>query len=158
MMKYFGLVENDFTPGQGLSVTLVLQGCPFKCQDCLFKSFQEGTEIPNDIKSKIVKALCSNSLHHNFNIIGGQPFCKENLHFILNLVNSIRMAFPHIQIAIWTNYSFEELIDKKDEDISEILQKINILIDSKHNKKICHSILTSHAIDEQSAIFLNEIE
>lgn len=33
-MKYAGFIENDCVNGQGVSITLFMQGCPFHCKGC----------------------------------------------------------------------------------------------------------------------------
>ena len=34
MIKVAGINGNDFVNGEGVSVSLFLQGCPFHCQGC----------------------------------------------------------------------------------------------------------------------------
>jgi len=33
-MKYAGLMENDFSDGYGVCVSLWTQGCPLHCKNC----------------------------------------------------------------------------------------------------------------------------
>lgn len=41
------------------------------------------------------------------------------------------MAYPSIKIFVWTGYTLEELKNRNDEYIENILSHINVLIDGK---------------------------
>lgn len=41
------------------------------------------------------------------------------------------MAYPSIKIFVWTSYTLEELKNRNDEYIENILSHINVLIDGK---------------------------
>ena len=41
------------------------------------------------------------------------------------------MAYPSIKIFVWTGYTLEELKNRNDECIENILSHINVLIDGK---------------------------
>ena len=66
--------------------------------------------------------------------MGGEPLCEQNLDFVLNIVQAVRIAYPNIKIYIWSGYTFKELIAKKDNRINEILKQCNYLIDGKYEQ------------------------
>ena len=41
------------------------------------------------------------------------------------------MAYPSIKIFVWTGYTLEELKNRNDEYVENILSHINVLIDGK---------------------------
>lgn len=136
-MRYAGLMENDFSDGEGVCVSLWTQGCPHLCPGCHNPQtwdFQGGYEVPEDIRGKIVKAISANGITRNFSILGGEPLCEQNLDFVLNIVQAVRIAYPNIKIYIWSGYTFKELIAKKDNRINEILKQCNYLIDGKYEQ------------------------
>ena len=138
-MKYAGLMENDFSDGQGICVSLWTQGCPHHCPGCHNPEtwdFDGGYEVPDDIRGEIVKAISANGITRNFSILGGEPLCQQNLDFVLNIVTSIRIAYPNIKIYIWTGYTFDELLQSNDERIIKILKQINFLIDGKYEESL----------------------
>ena len=134
-MKYAGLLTNDFANGEGTCVSLFIQGCPHHCEGCWNPEtwdFDGGQEIPSDIRGQIVKAICANGIVRNFSVLGGEPLCPENVSEINNIISSIRAAYPHIKIFVWTGYLLEELQQMKDENIINILTQIDVLIDGPY--------------------------
>ena len=131
-MRYAGLLTNDFANGTGTCVSFWTQGCPHKCKGCQNPEtwdFFGGKELPPDIRGQIIKAISANGIIRNFSVLGGEPLCEENLELVDNIVSSVRIAYPHIKIFIWTGYTLEELKEKNNIHINNILQHIDILID-----------------------------
>ena len=160
-MKYAGLMENDIANGEGVCVSLWTQGCPHHCPGCHNPEtwdFEGGYEVPDDIRGKIVKAISANDITRNFSILGGEPLCEENLDFVLNIITSVRTAYPNIKIYIWTGYTFKELIDKQDQRIIDILKQANFLIDGRYDKNLRDITLPLRGSSNQNIIKLDEIE
>lgn len=133
-MRIAGLLKNDFANGQGVCVSLFVQGCPFRCHGCHNPEtwdFYGGEPEPYDIKGQIIKAICANGIVRNFSVLGGEPLCPENIKEISSIIAGIRMAYPSIKIFVWTGYTLEELKNRNDEYVENILSHINVLIDGK---------------------------
>ena len=131
-MNYAGLNTNDFANGKGVCVSLFVQGCPHHCPGCFNPetwNFEGGEELPSDIRGQIIKAISENGIMRNFSILGGEPLCEENIEEIDNIITSVRTAYPHIKIFVWTGYVLEELQRKNNEIINHILSQIDVLID-----------------------------
>ena len=132
MSRYAGLITNDFANGQGVCVSFFVQGCPHHCPGCFNSQtwdFDGGKELPSDIRGQIIKAICANGITRNFSVLGGEPLCEENLDEVNNIITSVRAAFPHIKIFVWTGYVLEELQKRKDPRIKSVLSQIDTLID-----------------------------
>jgi len=132
MERYAGLIKNDFTNGEGTCVSFWVQGCPHHCKGCQNPEtwdFNGGQELPTDIKGQIVKAICANGIERNFAVLGGEPLCLENIEKVNKIITSVRIAYPHIKIFLWTGYVLEELLKKENEIIQNILSNIDVLID-----------------------------
>lgn len=160
-MKYAGLMENDFSDGTGVSVSLWTQGCPFHCPGCHNPQtwdFDGGHEVPEDIKGRIVKAISANDITRNFSILGGEPLCEENLDFVLNVVTAVRTAYPNIKIYIWSGYTFKELLNKKDIRINKILNQCNVLIDGQYKEELRDVTLPLRGSSNQNIIQLDELK
>jgi len=160
-MRYAGIIENDFTDGTGVCVSLWTQGCPHHCSGCHNPEtwdFKGGYEVPDDIRGEIVKAISANGIIRNFSILGGEPLCEENLDFVLNIISSVRTAYPHIKIYIWSGYTFEELINKNDERIINILKQANYLIDGRYDEKLRDTTLPLRGSSNQNIIPLDELK
>ena len=132
MDRYAGLITNDFANGTGTCVSFWVQGCPHHCPGCQNPEtwdFNGGKELPTDIRGQIIKAICANGITRNFSILGGEPLCEENLDEVDKIITSVRTAFPHIKIFIWTGYFLEDLKKRHDKRIDRILSQIDVLID-----------------------------
>lgn len=134
-MRYAGIEYNDVVNGNGICVSLFVQGCPHHCKGCFNSEtwdFEGGKEIKDtEFKGHIIQALCANNVQRNFSVLGGEPLCPENLEFVDNIISAVRTAYPNILIHLWTGYTFKELkkMAHKEPLINSILKKIDYLID-----------------------------
>ena len=160
-MKYAGLMENDFSDGSGVCVSLWTQGCPHHCPGCHNPEtwdFNGGYDVPDDIRGEIVKAISANGITRNFSILGGEPLCDENIDFVLNVITAVRTAYPNIKIYIWSGYTFAELIAKDDDRIIKILKQANYLIDGKYIQELRDTTLPLRGSSNQKIISLDELK
>ena len=160
-MKYAGLMENDFSDGCGVCVSLWTQGCPHHCPGCHNPEtwdFNGGYDVPDDIRGEIVKAISANGITRNFSILGGEPLCDENIDFVLNVITAVRTAYPNIKIYIWSGYTFAELIAKDDDRIMKILKQANYLIDGKYIQELRDITLPLRGSSNQKIISLDELK
>lgn len=158
-MRYAGLMENDFTDGKGVCVSLWVQGCPHACPGCHNPEtwdFNGGYEVPADLRGQIIKAISANGITRNFSILGGEPLCEENLDFVLFIISAVRAAYPDIDIYIWSGYTFDELINQNNEKISQILSYANFLIDGKYEENLRDTTLPLRGSSNQNIIKLDK--
>ena len=157
-MKFAGLMENDFTDGENICVSLWTQGCPFHCPECQNPQtwdFDGGYQVPDDLRGRIIKAISANGITRNFSVLGGQPLCEQNLDFVLNIITAVRIAYPDIKIFLWTGYTYQQLKERKDERIEKILKQINTLIDGRYDKDLRDITLKLRGSSNQNIIQLN---
>ena len=137
-MRYAGIIKNDVAAGEGVNVTFFVQGCAQHCPGCHNPEtwdFDGGYEFTQDTLNDIIKALKANGVQRNFSILGGEPLHENNL-FLTNLViTEIRKVYPDIKIYLWTGYIYEDLIDKQEKILQNILQNINYIIDGPFIKE-----------------------
>ena len=160
-MKIAGLNTNDFANGEGVCVSLFVQGCPHHCPGCFNPQtwdFDGGEPAPADLKGQIVKAISANNIIRNFSVLGGEPLCEENLDDVLNIISSIRIAYPDIKIYVWSGYTYEELLNRQDERINKIFNKINFLIDGRYEESLRDVTLKLRGSSNQRIINLQEIK
>ena len=115
-MRYAGLIENDVVNGgEGVAVSLFMQGCPNHCQGCFNPEtwdFNGGKEIEEDVLiNKIIKIINKNGILRNLSILGGEPLCGLNIRFVNKLIATVKKEYPFIKIWVWTGYLFEEIQD-----------------------------------------------
>ena len=131
-MRYAGIIKNDVAAGQGVCVTFFTQGCDQHCPGCHNPQtwdFDGGYEFTQETMDKIIQALKANGVQRNFCVMGGEPLHENNL-FLTNLViNEVRKVYPDIKIYVWTGYIYENLVEKKEKLLQNILNNIDVLID-----------------------------
>ena len=131
-VKFAAINKNDFINGEGVCVSLWVQGCPHHCKGCHNPEqwdFNGGNEIDIDILiNEIVIAIEANGIQRNFSILGGEPMAQRNISNTLYILEQIKKHFPNIKTYVWTGYTIEELLSLYNK---EILQNIDILIDGR---------------------------
>lgn len=158
-MKYAGLMENDFSDGSGVCVSLWTQGCSHHCPGCHNPEtwdFEGGYDVPNDIRGEIIKAISANGITRNFSVLGGEPLAPENLEFVDNIITAVRIAYPNIKIYVWTGYIKEELDDKNDDHIKSIFSQIDFLIDGPYIEELRDITLPLRGSSNQRIIDMKE--
>ena len=132
MIRIAGINENDFVNGKGVSVSLFLQGCPFRCKGCHNPETwnPDGGEIWdwNELINHILELITANGIQRNLSILGGEPLdTYDKRDFIRLLIKVVKSRFPDIKICIWTGYTYDQLIEIV--DAGEILANIDYLIE-----------------------------
>ena len=131
-VKFAAINKNDFINGEGVCVSLWVQGCPHHCKGCHNPEqwdFNGGNEIDIDILiNEILLAIEANGIQRNFSILGGEPMAQRNISNTLYILEQIKKHFPNIKIYVWTGYTIEELLSLYNK---EILQNIDVLIDGR---------------------------
>lgn len=131
-MRYAGLIENDFTNGEGVSVTVFLQGCPHHCLGCHNSEtwdFNGGIEInKEDLINKILTAIPKNGFNRNLSISGGEPLCSENIEFVKELLSVVKEKYPTIKIFCWSGYEYKDLYNTTNKNLMYILNTIDVLV------------------------------
>ena len=132
MIRVAGLNKNDVVNGEGVSVSLFLQGCPFHCKGCHNPetwSFDGGDAWDEDeLIQLIIEAIGANGIVRNLSILGGEPFnSEEKIIFINKLIEKVKQQYPTIKIIAWSGYLYEELL--ADKNMQYILNNLDYLID-----------------------------
>jgi len=131
-MRYAGIIKNDIAAGKKVNVSFFTQGCPHHCPGCHNPEtwdFLGGKEFTPEVLNELVESLTANGVQRNLSIMGGEPLCQENL-FLTNLIIShVKSKLPDIEIYVWTGYTYEELLRRHDKRTTDILDKIDYLID-----------------------------
>ena len=132
MIRIAGINENDFVNGKGVSVSLFLQGCPFRCKGCHNPETWNPDEGEiwdwNELINHILELISANGIQRNLSILGGEPLdTYDKRDFIRLLIKVVKSRFPDIKICIWTGYTYDQLIEIV--DAGEILANIDYLIE-----------------------------
>ena len=135
MIRVAGLNKNDVVNGEGVSVSLFLQGCHFHCPGCHNPEAWDPNGgqawVEDELIEYIISAIADNGIQRNLSILGGEPLdTDEKIEFVKQLIYKVKDKYPNIKIAIWTGYEYKDL--KINSSMTYILKNINYLIDGPY--------------------------
>ena len=131
-MNYAKIRKLDITNGEGIGVSLFVQGCQFHCKNCFNKvtwDFDSGNKFTKDTLNTII-SLLNNEYIKRFSILGGEPLAKENIYDVLQTIIEIRKSLTDIIIWVYTGYTFEEV--KRLKYGKEILDNVDTIVDGRY--------------------------
>ena len=132
-MKRYALIRKmDISNGEGIGISLFVQGCHFHCKNCFNPEtwdFNGGKEWNEKVKERFIKL--SNGEHVNrISILGGEPLCQENVETVLNLCQELKKLYPQKKIWIYTGYTWEYLVNQN--LTRKLLENIDVLVDGPY--------------------------
>lgn len=125
-MRYAKIKKMDIANGNGIRVSLFVQGCNFHCKGCFNKetwSFSGGKEWNKEIEDKFIE-LCQKPHIQGVSILGGEPLQQDDdlLHLLQRIKTEVKKP-----ISLWTGYKFEDI----PEDKKSLLEYIDEIIDGQ---------------------------
>lgn len=147
-MRFASMRNLDISNGEGVGVSLFVQGCDRHCFNCFNPDtwdFNGGKEWTEETKNKFIK-LIDRPYINRISVLGGEPLAEQNLDEVLSLIKEIRISFPEKTIWLYTGYNFDLLNSKyneykytpfaanADEWLTrwEIISNINVLVDGEY--------------------------
>lgn len=111
-MRYSSIRHLDISNGEGVGVSLFVQGCPFHCFNCFNSEtwdFNGGKEWTEEIKDKFMKII-DRPYINRISVLGGEPLAEQNLDEVLKLVKEISISFPEKTIWLYTGFTWEDIM------------------------------------------------
>lgn len=105
--------EMDVSNGEGVGISLFVQGCHFHCKGCFNQEtwdFDGGKPWTEESETKFL-SLADRSYIERVSILGGEPLCDENVAAVFNLIKKIKETYPNKKIWLYTGYDFSEIVD-----------------------------------------------
>lgn len=144
-MRYSSMRNLDISNGEGVGVSLFVQGCPFHCKNCFNHDtwdFNGGKEWTEKTKDKFLK-LIDRPYIKRVSFLGGECLAEQNLDDVLSLIKEIRNSFPEKTIWLYTGYELSEIVKQEQyEKVSgipdawskrwEIIKQVNVLVDGEY--------------------------
>ena len=130
-MKYSKIRKMDISNGEGVRVSLFVQGCSFHCKNCFNPEtwdFNKGKEFTTAEIQKIIE-LANKDYIAGLSVLGGEPLHNNNVNEVFHIVTTFKEKFPNKNIWLWTGFKFEDAI--KDSKRKSILCNIDVLIDGQ---------------------------
>ena len=143
-MRYASIRSMDISNGEGVGISLFVQGCHFHCKNCFNKDtwdFNGGKKWTPEVEDKFIE-LASRPYIKRISLLGGECLADENLDGVLNLVNKIRLLLPEKTIWLYTGYNFQKvmrqlpnLITKENYNMykrQKIINLVDVIVDGKY--------------------------
>lgn len=95
-MRYAQIRSMDISNGEGVGVSLFVQGCDRHCFNCFNSEtwdFNGGKEWTEETKNKFIE-LIDRPYIRRISILGGEPLAEQNLDGVLSLIKEIREKYP----------------------------------------------------------------
>ena len=111
-MRYASIRSMDISNGEGVGISLFVQGCHFYCKGCFNKDtwdFNGGKKWTPEVEDKFME-LASKPYIKRISLLGGECLADENLDEILSLVNKLRLTLPEKTIWLYTGYEWEKIM------------------------------------------------
>lgn len=125
-MRYAQIRSMDISNGEGVGVSLFVQGCHFHCKECFNPEtwdFNGGKEWTNEIEQRFL-ALVNRPFIKRVSILGGEPLAEENINTVFKIIAQIP---EDKQVWVYTGYKLENF------NLSNLYtQGIDILVDGQY--------------------------
>ena len=158
-MRYNKIRKMDISNGEGVRVSIFMQGCTFNCKNCFnpeTHSFDGGKEFTEDTINRVLE-LSGNENVEGLSILGGEPLHPKNIEGTTLLSKRFKEKYPNKNIWVWTGFLFENLKD------SEVMKYIDVLIDGQYVDELHSPLLkwkgsaNQRVIDVQKTLKENKI-
>lgn len=113
-MRYASIRSLDISNGEGVGVSLFVQGCDRHCFNCFNSDtwdFNGGKEWTEETKNKFIKFI-NRPYINRISVLGGEPLAEQNLDEVLSLIKEIRISFPEKTIWLYTGFEWNSLMSK----------------------------------------------
>lgn len=166
LTRYALIREMDISNGEGVGVSLFVQGCHFHCPGCFNQEtwdFNGGKEWTEEIENKFFE-LIDKPYIKRVSILGGEPLANENRYKVFLLCQKIKNKFSDKKIWIYSGYTYEEIIQSRER--SKPLLYADVLVDGQfrldlqdiNNKQINFAgSINQRIIDVQESLQQNKI-
>lgn len=129
-MRYASIRKMDIINGEGIGVSLFVQGCPFHCNGCFNQNtwdFNGGKEFTKELKKEFIN-LCKQPYVSFISFLGGEPLVQgDEFYWFLK---EIKYEVPNKPIYLWTGYKWENIYDH-DVAWDIVRECVDILIDGQ---------------------------
>lgn len=159
-MRYSSIRNLDISNGEGVGVSLFVQGCPFHCFNCFNSEtwdFNGGKEWTEEIKDKFMKII-DRPYIKRVSFLGGECLAEQNLDGVLDLIKEIRISFPEKTIWLYTGFEWDQIMDIKVIQpifsCKDLENKIQNVLKRQEIIKQCDVLVDGEYIDEQKDLTL----
>ena len=148
-MRYNKIRKMDVSNGEGIRVSIFMQGCTFNCKGCFnpeTHNFNGGKEFTDETIDRVLE-LCSKEYIVGLSILGGEPLHPNNIDGSTKLAKLFKEKYPDKTIWVWSGFLFDRDLKGK-----EILNYIDVLVDGKFDIELRNPMLRWKGSSNQRVI------
>lgn len=137
-MYYADIKYPDIANGLGVRVSLFVSGCRRHCPECFNKEAQDfkyGKPFTNK-EVKLIGSKLELPQVRGLTLLGGEPMEIENVTELLPLCEYLKSTYTNKDIWCYTGYTYEELMNRCNPVIEEILKYIDVLVDGNYEDNL----------------------
>lgn len=111
-MRYARIRKMDVSNGEGVGISLFVQGCHFHCKGCFNQEtwdFNGGKEWTPEIEEQFIQ-LANKPYIKRISILGGEPLADENVRDVYYLITQLKSRYPEKKIWLYTGYEWEKIV------------------------------------------------
>ena len=115
-MRYALIRRMDISNGDGVGISLFVQGCHFHCKGCFNQEtwdFEGGKAWTPEIEETFL-SLAGEEYVSRISFLGGEPLAPENVSTVLHLALQLKKRWPEKKIWVFTGYTFESILKTPD--------------------------------------------
>jgi anaerobic ribonucleoside-triphosphate reductase activating protein len=126
----------DISNGEGVGVSLFVQGCPFHCSNCFNQetwNYDKGKEW-NDTTKNTFLNFVKKPYITRVSLLGGEPLYDKNLDGISDLCKIIKSQYPDKKIWLYSGYTFDSIFNSRHYDMLRrqyIISQCDIMVDGR---------------------------
>ena len=141
-MRYASIRRMDISNGEGIGISLFVQGCHFHCKNCFNSDtwdFNGGKEWDIYIENNFID-MANSPYIKRITILGGEPLAEENVSDVCKLIYDLRYRYEDTKkIWLYTGYNFDDILyndilfsEEQIFFIKEIIKRCDVLIDGQY--------------------------
>lgn len=157
-MRYSSIRNLDISNGEGVGVSLFVQGCDRHCFNCFNPDtwdFNGGKEWTEEAKNKFMK-LIARPYINRISVLGGEPLAEQNLDEVLSLIKEIRNTYSDKTIWLYTGFEWNQIMNIKVTQpffsCQDLESKIQNVLKRQEIIKRCNVVVDGEYIDGQRDI------
>ena len=131
-IRLSGVCRESSVDGQGLRYVVFTQGCKHNCKGCHNPETHDFNGGYIESVDNIIEDIKRNKILRGITVSGGDPMEQpEALYELVTKTKAIGKT-----VWVYTGYTYDELVQLKNEYILKILNTIDVLVDGKYIEKL----------------------
>ena len=124
-IRIAGIVHDSIVDGPGLRLTIFFQGCKRGCEGCHNPESWPVNGGDETTADALLSEVDGNPLLTGVTFSGGEPLLRARA--LVPLAEGIRKR--NFDLAIFTGWTFDDILSDGDPDVLELLSHASVLID-----------------------------